>query len=125
MSDRAMRRASTLTLLGRDGMLLWVVKSVYLSFFFYCSYCGAVLYGQYQGVRLAEDIFHIIPGYCPFLMQALQFLSAFLVGVGLTDGVTRYKSAMEALTKLSESIENLRTVLLTSTEDIKFRVAVQ
>jgi hypothetical protein len=76
-------------------------------------------------VQLAEDIFGITPGYCPFLMQALQFLAAFLVGVGLTDAVTRYKSALEALCQLSSSVENLRMVLLSSTEDTKFRIAVQ
>jgi len=126
ISDRELRRASSLTFWGKDGMLLWFLRSVYKSFFFYTAYCGSVLYAQrYHDVRLAEDVFHIIPGYCPFIMQALQFLAAFLVGVGLTDAVSRYQSAMGALTKLSESIENLRMVLLSSTEDQKFRIAVQ
>lgn len=111
---------------GQDGMLIWVVKKVYKSFIFYAILCSCVLYLQCGlGFRLAEDLLHIVPGYCPFLMQALQFLAAFLVGVGLTDAVSRYKSAMEGLTKLSESIENLRMVLLSSTEDTKFRVAAQ
>lgn len=125
ITDRELRRIHTLQFWGWDGMLLWFIGTTSSTFAFYASICGAILILHHYGIKLNEDILGLEPGYRPFLMQALQFLAAFLVGVGLTDAVTRYKAAMSALTDLSDSVENLRMVLLSSTEDPKFRVAVQ
>jgi len=125
MTDRELRRISTLKFWGRDGMLLWFITSTYQTFIIYSCLCAGVFYLQFRGVSIQVDWLGLDPGYRPFLMGALQFLAAFLVGVGLTDAVTRYKSAMTALTDLIESVENLRMLLLSSTVDPKFRVAVQ
>lgn len=123
-TERELRRTSGLNFWGSGGMLQWFAKSVYQTFFLYGAVTTSIFILRSQGISIIAML-GVNTSYRPFLVQALQFLAAFLVGVGLTDAFTRYKTAMTALCELYESVENLRMVLLSSTEDVKFRVAVQ
>jgi hypothetical protein len=128
ITERELRRISTLKLLGADGMVLWFIRATYGTALTYATVCSAIYCAQrYYGISVHEallgDTYSV--GYRPFLIGALQFLAAYLVGVGLNDAVVRYKNAMTAITDLSDSIENLRMILLSSTKDPKMRIAVQ
>lgn len=123
--ERDVRRISTLALWGSDGMLLWFCRSTGIWFLFYAVYCVTLILLKRQGIVFGRDILQLQDNYKPLLMQSLQVLAAFLVGVGLNESVSRYKSAMSAMLDLYENVEHVRRVLLSSTHDPKFRIAVQ
>ena len=66
-----------------------------------------MIYMKVIGISIGSDVLGLAPGYRPLLMGALQFLAAFLTGVGLNESVVRYKSAMSGMIEL---VENFRSI---------------
>jgi hypothetical protein len=91
----------------------------------YGAACGFVLYLQVnRHFRLHEHL-GLPLTYRPYVICTLQFLATFLAGFGLNEAAQRFKSALAALLAFQQSAEELRSLLIGSTDDPKFRFAVQ
>mmetsp|Transcript_55707 Transcript_55707/g.110659 ORF Transcript_55707/g.110659 Transcript_55707/m.110659 type:complete len:496 (+) Transcript_55707:91-1578(+) len=125
VANREVRKVSTLQIWGRKGILWWVVKVSRSVFLFYVLFCGSILICKHQGFNIKQDYLNLGDGYRPYLLGILQFLAAFLTGFTMNEAMGRYKAAMSAALSLQIDVEKLRAHLTLSTEDPKFRVAVQ
>jgi len=125
VTNREVRRVATLQVWGRTGVMWWAVGVSRWVLLFYLLYCGCVLICKYQGVNIKQDYLNLGDGYRPYLLGILQFLAAFLTGFTMNEAMGRYKAAMSAALSLQRDVEKLRAHLILSTEDPKFRVAVQ
>lgn len=89
------------------------------------SYCGGIFYLQHYYDVHINQLVGVPSGYRPYVVGTLQFLATFLAGFGLNEASSRFKAALTAVLAFQESVETLRSLLVSSTEDPKFRFAVQ
>jgi len=113
------------SLSSSSGVASWTVRICWRPFLMYALYCGGISYMK-LGLHIELHEFLLFPpNYRPYLMGVLQLLAAFLTGFSLNEAAARFKTAMTALRLFQEDMDNLRSMLLSSTEDPKFRFAVQ
>mmetsp|Transcript_99837 Transcript_99837/g.183075 ORF Transcript_99837/g.183075 Transcript_99837/m.183075 type:complete len:479 (-) Transcript_99837:351-1787(-) len=108
------------------GILPWFFRKAALRIVLYVVYVSAIWTLSRHGIfmytllELPRD-----DTYTPYLLSLLELLTAFLTGFGLTEAIVRYQAANSAIIDFMDNVENLRVLLLSSTDDPKFRYGVQ
>merc|ERR1712014_479148 len=96
-----LRRSRYLTSLSFVDTLKWFLKTTWIIILYQSIYGGLnVYFNVWRGKNIHDDILGLSPGYRPYLLGTLQFISAFLVGLAVNDAASRYKQAMSALMSL-------------------------
>jgi len=121
-ANREVRRFANLPIWGKDGVMMWFVRTSWKTFLFYSLYAvGSFVFAD----QILEVRNNLSITSTPYLATPMQLLAAFLTGMTMSSAMTRFNSALSHLSALQNAVENFRLCLLGSTHDPKFRIASQ
>eukprot|EP00928_Gymnodinium_smaydae_P045350 TRINITY_DN30244_c0_g1_i1.p1 TRINITY_DN30244_c0_g1~~TRINITY_DN30244_c0_g1_i1.p1 ORF type:complete len:433 (-),score=68.55 TRINITY_DN30244_c0_g1_i1:196-1494(-) len=123
--SKKLRGLSSMTTFGCHGTICWLIRRTLCPFFFYSCYSSIYIMFYIKEGCTVHQWLGMDANRPPFVQNTLQLLAAFLTGLTMSEAVTRYKGAMQALKEIQDSTETLRVSLLSSTSDPKIRIATQ